>query len=587
MFSKILFWSIVPLIVIIGVALFRILPINEPFTYFKESRKRLPLSAEVKEKSEAVLEKPSLPVPADPLVHLVAVGDMMLSRNVGQKMVEYNDYQYPFRKMGQFLQNADITFGNLESPLLAGEPVYTPSMVFRADPECAGALTKVGFDVLSLANNHIMNQGDKGLKKTLELLEQEGIQGIGAGLSREKAHQAAIVERNNLKIAFLAYTYAGNTEAKENNAGAAIMNAEDLKSDLARAKKEADLVIVSMHAGTEYKRAPNERQIAFARQAIDAGADLVIGHHPHWFQTVEKYKGKYIIYSLGNFVFDQMWSEETREGMVADIYLDRDGVVELNFLPVKIFDYSQPQFVSPSEQNRLLKMLGIALDEQPSFSFQNGAYQEGISLGLKSGAVFAGIPSLLNQDLDQDTKEEKITLDQGLVKVFQNETKIWESDPAWVVNDYTVGDFNGDAKPDLALALWKKGDYAENSPLANTENKEHWGSHLFLYNLKRATPASPEARDGGQGALDLIWGSSILDKPLLEIEAGDFNKDQKSELVALEGAYEHPESKTSQNLNVLSWNGWGFTKDWGKGGGYYNLRVYSVPEVTILVNQAD
>lgn len=585
MFYKILFWFIVPLIVIIGVALFRILPINESVIHFKESRKKLPLSAEVKEEAQAVLEKPNLPVPEQPLVHLVAVGDMMLSRNVGQKMVKYNDYQYPFRKMGQFLQNADITFGNLESPLLAGEPVHTPSMVFRADPECAGALTTVGFDVLSLANNHIMNQGDKGLKKTLELLEQEGIQGIGAGLNREMAHQAAIVERNNLKIAFLAYTYAGNTEAKENNAGAAIMNIEDLKSDLGKAKKEADLVIVSMHAGTEYKRAPNAGQIAFARQAIDAGADLVIGHHPHWFQTVEKYKGKYIIYSLGNFVFDQMWSEETREGMVADIYLDRDGVVELNFLPVKIFDYSQPQFVSLGEQNRLLKMLDITLEEQPSFSFQNGAYQEETSLGLKSGAVFARIPYLLNQDLDQDTKEEKIILDQGLVKVLQNETKIWESDPAWVVNDYTVGDFNGDAKPDLALALWKKGDYVENSPLANAENKEHWGSHLFLYNLKEARAA--EARDGGRGELDLIWGSSILDKPLLEIEAGDFNKDQKSELVALEGTYEHPESKISQDLNVLSWNGWGFTKDWGKQGSYSDLKVYPVPEITIFVNQVD
>ncbi len=563
MFSKILFWITIPLVVIIGIALFKILPINESSFHFPENPNRLPLSAGVKEEVQTMLENPNLPAQEDSLIHLVAVGDIMLSRNVGQKMVQYNDYQYPFRQTEQFLQNADITFGNLESPLISGDPVYSPSMIFRADPECAKALSEVGFDVLSLANNHIMNQGDKGLKKTLELLGEEGIQGIGAGLNYETAHRAAIIEKNGIKIAFLAYAYAGNPEAGENNAGAAIMNPENLKADLEKAKKEANLVIVSMHAGTEYQRSPDTEQITFAHAAIDAGADLVIGHHPHWFQSVEKYKDKYIIYSLGNFVFDQMWSEETREGIVADIYLNRNGIVELNFLPIKIFDYSQPQFVTGNEKNRLLAMLDLDLKNQPSFSFQNGTYQEKNNLGLNPGIIFADVPFSITQDLDNDTKKEQIIFNRGSIQVLQNEKIIWQSDPAWVINDYTVGDFNADGLPDLALALWKKGDYAENSPLETAENKEHWASHLFLYNLK-------------DGKLNLIWGSSILDSPLLEIDAGDFNQDHKSELAVLEGTYQHPDIKISQDLGVLSWNGWGFTKDWEKSGTYYNLKIYNL-----------
>lgn len=316
--------------------------------------KKLPLSENTTEKKAENNIKTE-----DPLIHLVVVGDIMLSRNVGQKMLKYKDYQYPFLATQDFLKSADIAFGNLESPLLAGPQVESSSLIFRADPECAPALVASGFNVLSLANNHIMNQGPEGLLNTLVLLTEAGAKGVGAGTERGKAHQAAIIEKNGLKVAFLAYAYPGNQEAQADAPGVAIMKIADLEQDLKEAKDEADVVIVSMHAGTEYSREPNQKQIDFGHAAIDHGADLVIGHHPHWIQPIEKYKNKYIIYSLGNFIFDQTWSPETQEGLVASIDLNREGVQSLEFLPVRIFDSSQPRFVEGEAGERILKRLNF------------------------------------------------------------------------------------------------------------------------------------------------------------------------------------------------------------------------------------
>lgn len=549
-------------IVILGAVLCKINYINERLVFFNhQNGAKLPLATEMKNDSAKLGEQDKFMANSKTLVHLVAVGDMMLSRNVGQKMVERKDYQYPFRETEDFLQKADFVFGNLESPIIAGPPVYTPSMVFRADPEVAGTLASAGFNILSLANNHILNQGAKGLAKTIELLQKEEIKTVGAGLNHQAAHQYQIFEKKGIKIAFLAYAYAGNSEATEQEAGVAIMEVEGLKKDLAAAKKEADIVIVSMHCGTEYTREPNPRQVDFAHQAIDLGADLVVGHHPHWFQAVEQYQGKYIIYSLGNFVFDQMWSAETREGMVASIFLDKTGVSGLTFWPVKIFDYSQPRFVGASETKRLLSMLNLDLKPQPSFFYRDSKYQEGEHLGWQGERVFANVPAVLNQDLDGDAKREKIIFEEGKMQIWRGQDKIWESDLDWRINDYAVADFDGDGELELALALWKQGDYAPDAPLETLENRSHWGSHLFLYHFQ-------------DGECKIMWGSSLLPQPILEIDAGDLNQDGKAELAVLEGKNQDTENLPSQNLSIMSWSGWGFVKDWEKQGQYYNLRVY-------------
>ncbi len=550
--------------------------INEKLVSFSERGRRLPLSGESDEVDPDSFNRQQYMENQNKIVHLVAVGDIMLSRNVGQKMVKYSDYQYPYRETYDLLQKADITFGNLETPLIAGSPVHSPSMVFRADPGCAPGLAWAGFDVLSLANNHIMNKGQTGLDETLELLSEEGILGVGAGMNFQEAHQAKIVEKKGIKIAFLAYTYPGNPEASQDRGGAAIMEKDQLKKDLGYAKEKADLTIVSMHAGTEYKRRPNQGQIDFARAAIDLGADLVIGHHPHWFQTVEQYKGKYIIYSLGNFVFDQMWSEETREGMIASIYLDKEGVQGLEFFPIKIYDYSQPRFVGGAEEERLLSFLDLEFQDLPLFFEGDEALKEGTRKAIYREKVISYVPETQRVDFDYNGKKETLVLQNNQLSIFKDQKEIFKTEANWIVNDYALADFDADGFTDLALALWKKGDYAEGSPLETAENKEHWGSHLFLYSFR-------------EGKLKIIWGSSLLPRPIIELAAGDIDGDQNVELVVLEGDYNNPYNLISNNMNVMDWDNWGFAQKWEKPGNYYNLRVYNLGNLGyyIYVNAVD
>ncbi|PJC47663.1 MAG: capsular biosynthesis protein [Parcubacteria group bacterium CG_4_9_14_0_2_um_filter_35_11] len=293
------------------------------------------------------------PRPTEREINLIAVGDIMLSRNVDKKMEEHKDYRYPFFKTAQFLKLADITFGNLECPIIAGRDIQTGQMIFRADPQAVEGLKYAGFDVLSLANNHFPNFGEKGIKDTFLYLSEAKISYIGAGNNEEEAHRPKVFEIKGIKIAFLAYNDSDvvplSYEAIKDHPGTAFMKKGKMQEDVKKTKVISDYLIVSMHSGTEYAKAPNQRQINFAHEAIDAGADLVIGHHPHVIQGAEEYKGKYIIYSLGNFVFDQMWSKATREGLVTKIKIKfKEGEnpkIETKFYKVLIEDFSQPRIL--------------------------------------------------------------------------------------------------------------------------------------------------------------------------------------------------------------------------------------------------
>jgi poly-gamma-glutamate synthesis protein (capsule biosynthesis protein) len=143
------------------------------------------------------------------------------------------------------------------------------------------------------------------------------------------------METNGIKICFLGASYASsNNDGKtKNDYVTRVEDVDKLKSSILNLKSNCDFITVSMHAGTEYTRTPNQKQIDFAHSAIDFGADLVIGHHPHWIQTIEKYKNKYIFYSLGNFIFDQMWSEETKEGLVLKIQISKHQIPNNSSLP--------------------------------------------------------------------------------------------------------------------------------------------------------------------------------------------------------------------------------------------------------------
>jgi poly-gamma-glutamate synthesis protein (capsule biosynthesis protein) len=292
---------------------------------------------------------------------LLAVGDVMLSRHVGTKIRQANDPSLPFLKLKEQLSGADITFGNLESPFYdQGYPV-TEGMTFKAEPGTIQGLIDSGFDILSLANNHFGDQGQAGMKYTFNWLDQHHLKYTGAGKDFSEAHQPTILEKNGIKFAFLGYgqlncSAYGSTETK---AGFACLDLEQMEKDVKEAKKQADLVVVSMHAGTEYTNQSTQKQKDFARAAIDSGAKLVLGHHPHVVQTTEKYKDGFIIYSLGNFVFDQMWSQETREGVMAQCQFEDKELKSVEFIPIIIENYSQPRLASSDESPKILKRMGL------------------------------------------------------------------------------------------------------------------------------------------------------------------------------------------------------------------------------------
>ena len=287
---------------------------------------------------------PSANLPERKPLTLLFGGDIMLSRTVNAKMVAYNDYQWPFTNIAATTATADIAVFNLESPFLkdANYSVPTGSFSFKANPLAVTGLTLAGVDVVSLANNHILNAGQQGLKDTLSILQENDITAVGAGLDEEEAGRGVLVERDGWRVAFLAYAYPDdNSVATAQRAGIVSLDKERLISDIARWRQQADLVIVLMHAGTEYVAQAGEAQIDFAHAAIDAGADAVIGHHPHWPQNWEIYNNKPIFYSLGNFVFDQMWSVGTSQGLLARLVFQSDLSGEAELLPLIIKDYGQ------------------------------------------------------------------------------------------------------------------------------------------------------------------------------------------------------------------------------------------------------
>lgn len=288
---------------------------------------------------------------------IFAVGDIMLSRRVGEMMLK-KGYDYPFAKMTDLISGADLAFGNLESPLSKGKPVPTGSFVFRADPESADSLNRAGFDVLSLANNHILNQGTDGLVKTFGYLSAQNIEYCGAAASADNLG-ATIVKVKAAQVGFLCYSYGPDDYAAGKDLpGIAIASKEKIEKDVLALKGKADIIIVSLHDGVEYQRKSSKHQQELARAAIDAGADIILGHHPHVVQEVEKYKNGYIFYSLGNFVFDQMWSESTRQGLAVKLTLSKkDKIKKVEYFPVMIEDYSQPRLARGAEREEIMRFV--------------------------------------------------------------------------------------------------------------------------------------------------------------------------------------------------------------------------------------
>lgn len=280
----------------------------------------------------------------DRLHTLVFTGDIGLVRMVNVTTVTSGDFVWPFRETVEILKGADLTVANLEGPLVAGCELRYSSLEFCGDPRNVAGLQYAGFDLVGLGNNHIYDHGQTGLDSTRDLLEGAGIDHTGNGI-------ASIQVVGGVRFGFLAFNMLWSYDP------------EAMAEEIAALRVGVDVVVVIMHWGAEYTDVPlappgtpnAPRDIA--RGAVAAGADLVLGNHPHRVQAVELIDGVLVAYAHGNFIFDQRWSLETLQGVIGR-YTFYDGtLVAVVYLPVHIEEWGQPRPAEAVEAGSILQRM--------------------------------------------------------------------------------------------------------------------------------------------------------------------------------------------------------------------------------------
>lgn len=277
-------------------------------------------------------------------VTLAFVGDVMLAEGPGRVIRRGGD---PFRSVAPWLAGADVRVANLECVVArGGSPEPGKPYTFRAHPRVLPVLRR-HVDVVSVANNHSGDYGSEAFAEMLDRLAATGIAAFGGGRTLAEAHQPLVLERRGVRIALLGYNefLPRHFEADTDKPGVAWSEDAQVRLDIqrARAVHAADVVIPVMHWGWEYEPSAGARQRALARLMIDAGADAVIGGHPHVVQDTEVYRGRPIIYSLGNFVFDGFHAPETTTGWLLRLTVDRRGAVRWNAMDVQLDRDGSPQ----------------------------------------------------------------------------------------------------------------------------------------------------------------------------------------------------------------------------------------------------
>lgn len=259
-------------------------------------------------------------------IEILLAGDIMLGRSVMAKILELNDTMYPFKEVAEKLKMADLVFVNLENPITRDCKPHLGGFTFCTTPEIADGLTFAGVDIVTLANNHTLNYGRKGIEETKEILGEKKVKWVGDG-------NLEVFTLKGTEFGFLGFDLTVKDLSSE--------NLELIK----KSDSEVDVLIVAVHWGVEYTREPTKLQRNQAREIVKAGADVIAGHHPHWVQISETIEGKPVYYSLGNFVFDQMWSEETKKGMAVSLVYQNGELKKKGEYPTYMENWAQPKFV--------------------------------------------------------------------------------------------------------------------------------------------------------------------------------------------------------------------------------------------------
>jgi poly-gamma-glutamate synthesis protein (capsule biosynthesis protein) len=227
--------------------------------------------------------------------------------------------------------------------------------VFTGDPQLIAGIARAGIDIVSMASNHVGDGGAVGILQTKASLAKDGIRSFGAGKDLAAARAPAVVEVDGVQVAILGYDAIPPTSywATATTPGSAPLTEAYVKADVAAARAAgAQVVVVYPHWGVEYTSGPSASQRRLAHAMIDAGADIVIGNHPHWAQAMEVYKGRPIWYALGNFTFDQTWSEPTLEGISLELTFRGSRLVQARLHPHVLIGGVQPNLLDPAGSGR-------------------------------------------------------------------------------------------------------------------------------------------------------------------------------------------------------------------------------------------
>lgn len=333
------------------------------FGFYQKNKNNLNYNINLKdifEENTSFLQKS----PEEQTLVLVSTGDVSLANEINAQSIQNNNFTWPFENITSILHEADISLINLESPLLSSCEVSNKYIyILCGSAKFISVFKQIGINVVNIANNHIIDYGVKNAIQEIDQLVRAGIQVSGIDKN-------AIMDVKNTKIGFLGFNdieYNDVEGAREETSHTIILQADNIDAITSRIKKlreRSDIVVVSFHWGVEYTSTITERQKQLAHTAIDAGADLVLGNHPHWIQPIEIYKNKLIVYSHGSLVFNQKnfdeahkASEQTKIGIIGKYSIVGKKIVGVEFIPIRNDANNQPSPAKNEDKKQILKML--------------------------------------------------------------------------------------------------------------------------------------------------------------------------------------------------------------------------------------
>jgi len=310
----------------------------------------------------------------EPAPSVIVAGDIMLGERAKKAVAEFGS-DYPFDGVLPLLRRAPIVLANLEGPFAEKAQKQRRNFSYRVDVSLAKSLSRAGINVVTLANNHLMDCGRAGVLETLDALSNAEVLALGAGTNERTAHAPVILKAGAMRIGLLGYYWNSRTAAGEDLPGSATDLPEALEGDISSLRKNVDRVVVTFHWGVPYEREPSSEDRAKARFAVDCGADAVVGHHPHIIQPFEIYRGRPIFYSVGNFAFGS--GNSRAEGLLVGLRFEAEKtVVHVHPLYVKNRDPRvnyQPKVLTGKSAERVLARLAeISGDSATFLKVQNG-----------------------------------------------------------------------------------------------------------------------------------------------------------------------------------------------------------------------